>query len=104
MGTSTATVAMESDDSSGWILRILQAAMGLPGARVDRASFLRSQLRPHFLEEQVEEATGATSISRAACPAPARLSYAARPITHCCELTHSQSARGAALRLLLSQR
>ena len=56
MGTSTATAAMEPDDSSGWILRILRAALGLPGARVDRASFLRSQLRPHFPEEQVEEA------------------------------------------------
>ena len=56
MGTSTATTAMEPDDSSGWILRILRAALGLPGARVDRASFLRSQLRPHFPDEQVEEA------------------------------------------------
>ena len=56
MGTSTATAAIDPVDSSGWILRILRAAMGLPGARVDRASFLRSQLRPHFPEEQVEEA------------------------------------------------
>ena len=47
---------MEPDDSSGWILRILRAALGLPGARVDRATFLRSQLRPHFPEEQVEGA------------------------------------------------
>ena len=56
MGTSTATSAMEPDDSSGWILRILRAALILPGARIDRTSFLRSQLRPHFPNEQVEEA------------------------------------------------
>ena len=30
--------------------------MALPGARVDRASFLRSQLRPHYTDEQVREA------------------------------------------------
>ena len=52
----TATAELEPDDSSGWILRILRVAMGLPGARVDRTSFLKSQLRPHFPEEQVKEA------------------------------------------------
>lgn len=52
----TATAELEPDDSSAWILRILRVAMGLPGARVDRASFLGSQLRPHFPEEQVDEA------------------------------------------------
>ena len=47
---------MELDSRSSLVLKILRAAMALPGARVDRASFLRSQLRPHYTDEQVREA------------------------------------------------
>ena len=36
--------------------RILRAAMALPGAKVDRASFLESQLTNHCPEEQLREA------------------------------------------------
>ena len=56
MGASTAAAMMEPDDRSSFILKMLRAAMALPGARVDRTSFLRSQLRPHYTDEQVREA------------------------------------------------
>ena len=55
-GATTAATMMELDDRSSLILKILRAAMALPGARVDRVSFLRSQLRPHYTDEQVREA------------------------------------------------
>ncbi len=38
------------------VLRIIHAVMALPGARVDRAEFLMSQLHVHFNEEQVRKA------------------------------------------------
>ena len=56
MGAPTAATMMELDDRSSLFLKILRATMALPGARVDRASFLRSQLRPHYTDEQVREA------------------------------------------------
>ena len=40
----------------GAVPRIIHAVMALPGARVDRAEFLRSQLHVHFNEEQVRKA------------------------------------------------
>ena len=56
MGASTTDRTMELGDGSSLFLKILHAAMALPGARVNRASFLRAQLRPHFPDEQVEGA------------------------------------------------
>lgn len=38
------------------VLRIIHAVMALPGAQVNRAEFLRSQLHVHFDEERVKKA------------------------------------------------
>ena len=56
MAVTSAGDVIEPDRSSGWILKILRAAMALPGARVDRVSFLNSQLRAHYPDEQVRKA------------------------------------------------
>ena len=44
------------DRDSRFALSVIKAAMALPGAKVDRASFLRDQLRPHCKEDQVVDA------------------------------------------------
>lgn len=46
----------QGDGASRGVLRVIRAAMSLPGARVNRESFLRSQLRPHCTPHQVEKA------------------------------------------------
>ena len=56
MAVTSAGDVIEPDSSSGWILKILRAAMALPGARVDRASFMNSQLRAHYSDEEVTKA------------------------------------------------
>ena len=56
MAVTSAGDVIEPDRSSGWILKILRAAMALPGARVDRASFMNSQLRAHYSDEEVTKA------------------------------------------------
>lgn len=45
-----------NDRRSRFAFSVFKAAMSLPGARVDRQSFLRDQFRPHCPEEQVKEA------------------------------------------------
>ena len=47
-----------SDQESRFALSAIKAAMALPRARVDRASFLQKELRPHSSEEQAEDAIG----------------------------------------------
>lgn len=46
------------DDDPKWRVwrALLKASLSIPGARVNRAAFLRSQLRPHFPEATVERA------------------------------------------------
>jgi len=47
------------DDSGGksevWN-RVLKAALAMPGARIDRTSFLRKALSPHFSDDIVQKA------------------------------------------------
>ena len=45
----------KSDKSEVWN-RVLRAALAMPGARIDRASFLRKELSKHFSDEVVEKA------------------------------------------------
>lgn len=49
----------ENDDDGRYryVISIIRAAMALPGAKVDRNSFLRDQLRPHCGDQQAEDAT-----------------------------------------------
>ncbi len=46
------------DDDPRWRVwrTLLAASLSIPGARIDRAAFLRSQLQPHFPEAIVEKA------------------------------------------------
>ena len=46
----------QSDDEGGRALAIIKAALALPGTRVDRAAFLRNQLRSHCSQRQVDVA------------------------------------------------
>jgi hypothetical protein len=48
-------IPTSGDKSEVWD-RILRTALSLPGAKIDRASFLRKALSPHFSEEVVEKA------------------------------------------------
>ena len=45
-----------SDDRSGYWYQVLKMSMAIPGVKVDRESFLRSQLKAHCDEYQVQEA------------------------------------------------
>ena len=47
---------IENDSGSQAILRIIRAAMALPGARVNRSDFLRAQLHVYCITEQVSGA------------------------------------------------
>ena len=53
------TGAEESKGEKVWA-RVLRASLALPGAKVDRRAFLRSQLSPYCNEQQVGEAIGST--------------------------------------------
>ena len=53
------TGAEESKGEKIWA-RVLRASLALPGAKVDRRAFLRSQLSPYCNEQQVGEAIGGT--------------------------------------------
>ena len=56
------TPLAEPEESKGekiWT-RVLRASLALPGAKVDRRAFLRSQLSPYCNEQQVGEAIGGT--------------------------------------------
>ena len=44
------------EEGPTWILRVIQAAMVMPGARVDRAAFLCSELKAHCKSIQVSKA------------------------------------------------
>ena len=44
------------DKASQFAFSVIKAAMALPGAKVDRASFLREQLRVHCKDQQVRNA------------------------------------------------
>lgn len=46
----------QDDGVSRLVLRVVRAAMALPRARVDRESFLRSQLQVHCSSQQVDDA------------------------------------------------
>ncbi len=46
----------QSEDEGGRALAIIRAALALPGTKVDRAVFLRDQLRVHCSERQVDSA------------------------------------------------
>jgi hypothetical protein len=51
-------VAVPGDDDPQWRMwrALLKASLSIPGARVDRAAFLRAQLAPYCSEEMVEQA------------------------------------------------
>ena len=58
--TSLALPEESPEESKGekvWA-RVLRASLALPGAKVDRRAFLRSQLSPYCNEQQVGEAIG----------------------------------------------
>ncbi|MDE2820969.1 MAG: hypothetical protein OXT68_03780 [Chloroflexota bacterium] len=46
----------DGDQNNQYVFSILKAAMALPGAKVDRASFLRAQLKSHCADKQVKDA------------------------------------------------
>ncbi len=50
----TINIPQSDSESGGRAFALIKAAMSLPGARVDRESFLREQLRAHCSERQVE--------------------------------------------------
>ena len=69
MSTAMDTVETGAEKSKGekiWA-RVLRASLALPGAKVDRRAFLRSQLSPYCNEQQVDEAIGGTP-ARAGVP------------------------------------
>ena len=59
MDTAETHLAMpeESKGEKMWA-RVIRASLALPGAKVDRRAFLRSQLSPHCNEQQVGKAIG----------------------------------------------
>ena len=62
--TETNTVdGTQVDGASRVVQRVMRAARSLPGARVNRESFLRSQLRVHCTPQQVEMAINVRPVS-----------------------------------------
>ena len=62
MSTAMDTVETGAEKSKGekiWA-RVLRVSLALPGAKVDRRAFLKSQLSPYCNEQQVDEAIGGT--------------------------------------------
>ena len=53
---SSSTSAVREDKASGVWNRVLRAALALPGAKIDRDSFLYAQLSSHCGKEQVQRA------------------------------------------------
>ncbi len=49
-------LATSQGEDGGWLLVLIKAVMSMPGAQVDRDSFLRSQLRSYFPDTQVQKA------------------------------------------------